>query len=99
MRFVRRGRELLVGIALGLLGTAALPGGQNPKAEAVYTLADIPLSGFLAQEAGLPGVDDHNINLGGIGSDLWFDGIQGGDAVYWMITDRGPNGEDPRTFP
>ena len=97
MRLTNRGRELLVAIALGLLGTAALLGGEKPKAEATYTLAETPLSDFLAQELGLPGVDDHGINLGGIGSDLWAE--QGNDGVYWMITDRGPNGDNPRTFP
>ncbi|MCI0611404.1 esterase-like activity of phytase family protein, partial [bacterium] len=61
-------------------------------------LPDIGLSEFLAQPPLSLAVEDHNINLGGIGSDMWH-GNGDGPSIYWMITDRGPNGEDPRTFP
>lgn len=84
----------------GLLALLATPAGAGSwKADDAYTLANIGLSEFLATNiAGLPAVDDHGIDLGGIGSDLWH-GPGDGPGVYWMITDRGPNGEDPRTFP
>lgn len=85
--------------AVLVVSSAAEPlraGDNHRPEEATYTLPEIGLSEFLAEELGLPGVDDHNINLGGIGSDLW---PGDDDNEYWLITDRGPNGEDPRTFP
>jgi hypothetical protein len=74
------------------------------KVTAVYTLPDTPLAGF--QNAKLPGsiANDRKMLLGGIGSDVWH---QPGDPddQFWLITDRGPNGQIPvdliqrRTFP
>jgi len=67
------------------------------------TLAPLRLSDLARQEfPGSPPVDDHGIVLGGIGSDLY--PAQAPDE-YWMITDRGPNGQvkgsdgKVRTFP
>src|SRR5262245_55053117 len=71
---------------------------QSWKVEGIHRLPDLGLSEFLAEHVGLAGVVDHGINLGGIGSDLWR-GPGDGPGIYWMITDRGPNGEAPRTFP
>ncbi len=96
MHLASRIGSLVLGGTLTLLtSTAALA--EKPRKEATYTLPEIGLSEFLADELGLVGVDDHGINLGGIGSDLWSG--DGDDGAFWMITDRGPNGEDPRTFP
>ena len=69
------------------------------KVPGTYTLSNIGLSAFLDEHLGLVNIDDHNIDLGGIGSDLWHSKENDGRGIYWMITDRGPNGEDPRTFP
>jgi Esterase-like activity of phytase len=70
------------------------------KIQETYVLPNIGLSQFLAQPPlGLQNVEDHGIDLGGIGSDLWHGREDDGPGIYWMITDRGPNGEDPRTFP
>jgi hypothetical protein len=82
-----------------LTQSAASLSAESWKAEAIHELDDIGLSGFLDEHLGLAGIDDHGIDLGGIGSDLWHDKENDGPGVYWMITDRGPNGEDPRTFP
>src|SRR5262245_5714960 len=69
------------------------------KKEAVYFLPNIGLSQFLAlPPLELQNINDHGIDLGGIGSDLWHSNGDG-PGIYWMITDRGPNGDDPRTFP
>lgn len=64
-----------------------------------YTLADL---GLRQVEQGI--VNDRGLLLGGIGSDLWHQ--PGGPAdEFWMITDRGPNGQikvngaNRRTFP
>lgn len=83
--------------ALLLLAAAAAPA-QSWKVEGVHELEAIGLSNFLAQHLGVGGISDHGIKLGGIGSDLWHS-PKDGPGIYWMITDRGPNGEDPRTFP
>ena len=69
------------------------------KVAGTYTLPNIGLSAFLDEHLGLGSIEDHNIDLGGIGSDLWHSKENDGPGIYWMITDRGPNGEDPRTFP
>lgn len=78
--------------------------GKKAAVAASFTLADTPLAAF--QNARLPGTiaNDRKILLGSIGSDLWHGP---GDAAdeFWMITDRGPNGqikvegENRRTFP
>jgi Esterase-like activity of phytase len=78
-----------------LLGTIRA---DSWKTEGTHELPGIGLSEFLAEHLDLPGVNDHGIDFGGIGSDLWR-GKGDGPGVFWMITDRGPNGEDPRSFP
>ncbi len=71
---------------------------------AQYTLTDVPLG--VAQNAVLPGsiANDRTMLLGGTGSDLWH-GPNDAPDEFWMISDRGPNGqikvgtETRRTFP
>lgn len=94
-----------VGIPLlALLGSSALLCAQSWKENATYTLPDTPLAEFLQSHLGLTVDDDHGIKLGGIGSDLWH-APSDGPGIFWMITDRGPNGEidvsgsTRRTFP
>jgi len=73
---------------------------QSWKVQGDYVLPNIDLSQFLAQPPlSLQGVDDHGTDLGGIGSDLWHSKANDGPGIYWLITDRGSNGENPRTFP
>jgi hypothetical protein len=84
-------------IALASLVSAAATA-QSWKTDGVHALPNIGLSEFLFQELGLEDIIDHGIDLGGIGSDLWH-GPGDGPGIYWMITDRGPNGDEPRTFP
>jgi hypothetical protein len=95
-----RNRRIGITAALcGLLALAVAVGAGSWKVDATYTLPDIELSDFLDDHLpGLGTVEDHGVDLGGIGSDL-FHGSGDGPGIYWMITDRGPNGEDPRTFP
>ena len=96
----RNGRIRTAAAVGGLVALAALAvRADSCKTEATYTLPNIGLSDFLADTLpGLGAVDDHGVDLGGIGSDLWH-GEDDGCGIYWMITDRGPNGADPRTFP
>lgn len=60
--------------------------------KAAFTLADLPLASF--QNGTLPGTiaNDRGILLGGVGSDLWH-GPNDPANEFWMVTDRGPNGE------
>ena len=75
-----------------------------PSVAASYTLPDLPLG--QVQNVVLPGSlqNDRGMLLGGVGSDLWHD-KNDRDNEYWMITDRGPNGQirvngaNRRTFP
>lgn len=86
------------GVFLGLLGFGSpFASAQGWNAPATYELESVPLANFINATVGLT-VNDRDINLGGIGSDLWH-GPGDGPGIYWMITDRGPNGENPRTFP
>jgi hypothetical protein len=79
--------------------------GVVPEVVADAALPRIPLAQFAASLPGRVGGelgDDHGIALGGIGSDLY---PATSPDEYWMITDRGPNGqvkvdgEKRRTFP
>ncbi|GAB3424858.1 esterase-like activity of phytase family protein [Flindersiella endophytica] len=80
---------------------AARPANHDARVS-VATLPGIGLASF--QNATLPGsiADDRGVDLGGIGSDLYPAGRSG---EYWMVTDRGPNGQikvdgkNRRTFP
>jgi hypothetical protein len=64
---------------------------QN-KIIGAYTFPDIPIKEF--QNGLIPGsvVNDHRILLGAIGSDLWH-GPNDAPGEFWMISDRGPNGQ------
>ncbi len=101
MRFESQSNGLRIIILLiGLLLTVSVLHAGSWKVQETYVLPNIALSEFLAQPPlMLQGVDDHDIDLGGIGSDMWHSKGSDGPGIYWMITDRGPNGEDPRTFP
>ena len=88
--------------ALVALAGVIASGEGSWKAAGSYALPSIALDDFLLDEAGITVASDHGVKLGGIGSDLWH-GPEDGPGVYWMITDRGPNGQlagpTRRTFP
>ncbi|KQX52864.1 MULTISPECIES: esterase-like activity of phytase family protein [unclassified Streptomyces] len=88
-----------------VMGTAEAEPARHGSAARVVstsTLPDIPLAAFSNRL--LPGTvdDDRDVDLGGIGSDLYPAGRRG---EYWTVTDRGPNGQiavgkdKRRTFP
>jgi len=62
------------------------------KVIATYTLPDTPIKAF--QNAAFPGnvANDRKVLLGSVGSDLWR-GPKDPRDEFWMITDRGPNGQ------
>jgi hypothetical protein len=64
---------------------------QN-KVTATYTLPDTPIKTF--QNTIFPGsvANDRKVLLGSVGSDLWR-GPNDAPGEFWMITDRGPNGQ------
>lgn len=84
-------------------GTASAAPGAPLRVASDSTLPPIRLADLNKQEfPGSPPVDDHAITLGGVGSDIY--PAQAPDE-YWMVTDRGPNGQvkgsdgKVRTFP
>ena len=94
----KQARQLIVtGLYLGLvtlLVTLLLPqpiAAQN-KIIGVYTFPATPLQTF--QNVLFPEsiANDHKILLGAAGSDLWH-GPNDAPGEFWMITDRGPNGQ------
>lgn len=102
--------RVLIGAAASLLVAAAVVsplrvnGQAAASVTAVYTLPDLPIADV--QNAVLKdSIDnDRKLLLGGIGSDLWHGATDAADE-FWMITDRGPNGQikvddkNRRTFP
>ncbi|MFJ7986867.1 esterase-like activity of phytase family protein [Streptomyces sp. NPDC096351] len=111
-RLLRRPAAVVLPLSAALaltavVGTAeAEPARHGSSAAArvvsTSTLPDIPLAAF--SNALLPGTvdDDRDVDLGGIGSDLYPAERPG---EYWTVTDRGPNGQiavgkdKRRTFP
>jgi hypothetical protein len=91
--------SMLHGVPIGPKRVAAAPAGQ---AVAAALFPDISIAQL--QNARLPDSvkDDHQILLGGVGSDLWRGPADPPDEV-WMVTDRGPrgrgdNGNDRQAF-
>ncbi|MER5965933.1 esterase-like activity of phytase family protein [Streptomyces sp. NPDC002057] len=109
-RLMRRPAAVVLPLSVALactvvMGTAeAEPAWHGSAARVVSTstLPDIPLAPFSNRL--LPGSvdDDRDVDLGGIGSDLYPAERRG---EYWTVTDRGPNGQiavgkdKRRTFP
>ncbi|MFG3488862.1 esterase-like activity of phytase family protein [Streptomyces sp. NPDC047972] len=110
-RLLRRPAAVVLPLSAALaltavVGTAEAESARHGTAAArvvsTSTLPDIPLAAF--SNALLPGTvdDDRDVDLGGIGSDLYPAERPG---EYWTVTDRGPNGQiavgkdKRRTFP
>ena len=75
------------------------------EATETFVLPEIPLAALQSEALpDFPIANDRGMFLGGIGSDLW-QGSSDADDEFWMVTDRGPNGEvdvdgeTRRTFP
>lgn len=90
--------RLLPAVALmgvpGLLAAPALAATDATGAPTVDKRVTLPA--IALEDAQSSVVDDHGVELGGIGSGLFALGRN----EYWTVTDRGPNGEigDARTF-
>ena len=103
-RLTNRARQSAMGVGLVMAvlgGMLPLVAAQDatPVASgqaaivATYTLPEIALASL--QNEALPEHpigDDRGIMLGGVGSDLWRGPDDAADE-FWMVTDRGPNGE------
>ncbi|WP_214320607.1 esterase-like activity of phytase family protein [Nonomuraea sediminis] len=95
-------RSVVAGLAAASALFVVVPGAAQaapePRVVSDVTIPAPPLSEF---EQGLV-KDDHGVKLGGVGSGLYPAHLRG---EYWMVTDRGPNGEPKvngekrRTFP
>ncbi|MEZ0075816.1 esterase-like activity of phytase family protein [Planotetraspora sp. GP83] len=97
LRPISAGLALAAAVALSVPGTASADHAKGPAVVADATLPAPPLKQVQPAIA-----DDHGIKLGGVGSGLFPAGEPG---EFWMVTDRGPNGqptvngEKRRTFP
>ncbi|RZT28598.1 phytase-like protein with esterase activity [Kribbella sp. VKM Ac-2569] len=98
-------------VAASVVGVAALVGSsvqaasadeREPRVVGTASLPDVSLGKF--SNGLIPGSvdDDREVDLGGIGSDIFPAGKSG---EFWTVTDRGPNGQikvdgsNRRTFP
>jgi hypothetical protein len=84
---------------VSVLSRAPIAGGgayESPIA-GTYVFPDVPLHEVEPWLITPEGVDlDHGIDLGGVGSDLWYDRRGGGSGGYWLVTDLGAAGRGPR---
>ncbi|MEW6471138.1 MAG: esterase-like activity of phytase family protein [Actinomycetota bacterium] len=89
---MRRSKVVLTLVSAAALTVAGIAEAASPAK--VATLADRPLREFQ------PVATDHGIRLGSIGSGL-FRSRSDKPHEFWMVTDRGPNGQPDgkRTFP
>ncbi|MFG2352717.1 esterase-like activity of phytase family protein [Streptomyces sp. NPDC048521] len=101
-RSAATGLPLALAAVLVAAGTASAAPSGDARVVRTASLGEIPLGAF--SNALLPGGvrDDHGVQLGGIGSDIY---PAGRKDEYWTVTDRGPNGQikvdgkKRRTFP
>ncbi len=93
LKFGRTYRKLMVtALWLAALTSAAQPSFAEDKVQDISTFSDTSIKD--SQNKLLPGsvANDRKVFLGSIGSDLWH-GPQDARDEFWMITDRGPNGQ------
>jgi hypothetical protein len=86
-------RKLIVTtLWLASVTPVARPSFAEDKVQDIYTFSETSIKD--SQNKVLPGsvANDRKVFLGSIGSDLWH-GPQDGRDEFWMITDRGPNGQ------
>ena len=86
-------RKLIVTtLWLASVTPVARPSLAEDKVQDIYTFSETSIKD--SQNKVLPGsvANDRKVFLGSIGSDLWH-GPQDGRDEFWMITDRGPNGQ------
>jgi hypothetical protein len=86
--------RVLRSCVLVLLLAVIVPGYSEAQSRIVgmYTFPATPIKGF--QNTIFPGsvANDRKVLLGSVGSDLWR-GPADGPSEFWMLTDRGPNGQ------
>ncbi|GAA4043924.1 esterase-like activity of phytase family protein [Nonomuraea soli] len=87
-------RFLAAGVAV-IAATLAVPDAHAAPAAKIIADVELPAPALGDFQ---PVADDRGVKLGGVGSGLFPANHSG---AFWMVTDRGPNGElgDKRTFP
>ena len=84
------------GLVYLFLGFASLSlpsqGRAQAKVQAVYQFPPVPIREFQNGKFAGSVANDRKILLGSVGSDLWR-GANDAPGEFWMITDRGPNGQ------
>ena len=90
--------RILAALSLNVFSLVLVIPAQGELPPGTYTLPSIPLGEF--QNSILPGSidNDRKILLGGIGSSLFHD-RKDPDDLFWMVTDRGPNGDATVVLP
>ena len=71
---------------------AAAPSTAQNKLVSSHTFPDLPIKEFQNHHLKDSVANDRKVLLGSIGSDLWHGATDPRDE-FWMITDRGPNGQ------
>jgi hypothetical protein len=98
------GISLLPIVVLAQAQPQTTPEPDPPIEAMIYTLPETPLGALQNSVLENSIENDRGFLLGGIGSDLWHGASDPADE-FWMITDRGPNGQievdtsNRRTFP
>ncbi|HVO95093.1 MAG TPA: esterase-like activity of phytase family protein [Terriglobales bacterium] len=88
-----RGWKIFVaGLLAVAAASAAAPGAAQNKVQSTHTLPDLSIKEFQNRyfKGSVP--NDRKVLLGSVGSDLWH-GTGDGRDEFWMLTDRGPNGQ------
>ncbi len=85
------GLVLLASLALASLSMPTDLEAQA-KVEAVYQFPSVPIREFQNGKIAGSVSNDRKVLLGSVGSDLWR-GASDAPGEFWMITDRGPNGQ------
>ena len=88
----RFSKPLVSALWLASLILVAKPCSAEDRVTSIYTLPDTPIKNFQNKLVLGSISNDRKIFLGSVGSDLWH-GSQDAPDEFWMITDRGPNGQ------
>ena len=89
----KKPKNITVGLQLAWIALLiATPPFAEDKVTDIYTLPNIPMREFHNKMLPSSIADDRKVLLGSMGSDLWR-GPQDPRDEFWMVTDRGPNGQ------
>jgi hypothetical protein len=85
-------KVIIAGLWLIVFDLLPLPVTAQNKVIGTYTFPDTPIKDFQNKLLPKSVANDRKVLLGSVGSDLWH-GAKDARDEFWMITDRGPNGQ------